>query len=119
MNIEITVNDALCADEVLINLLPDGKNGIFEGYAPNSGTYPIVVFSNISDVPVMAADDREVARQVTIQVSIITEFGDYEDIEARVKDIMENLGFVRVSSISMREENDRMRIIRYVIGLEE
>ena len=119
MNIEITVNDALCADEVLTNLLPEGKNGIFEGYAPNKGTYPIVVFSNISDVPVMAADDREMARQVTIQISIITEFGDYKEMEDRIKVIMEDLGFARLSSITMREQDARMRIIRYVIGLEE
>ena len=119
MSIEKEINTALCNDALLVKLLVEGTDSIFEGYAPDKGVYPMVVFSNISDVPVMAADDREMARQVTIQISIITEFGDYEEMEARIKVIMEDLGFARLSSITMREQDARMRIIRYVIGLEE
>jgi Protein of unknown function (DUF3168). len=119
MSIEADVNNALRSDQELIALLFNGINSIYEGYLPNAADHPAVVFATISDVPALVADDTEKARRVTMQISIVTDFGEYDAIESRVKAIMGNLGFMRANSTGLRDKESRMKIIRYVIGLEE
>ena len=47
------VYQALVRSKTLSQLLAHGKKGIYHGRSPDAGTYPILVYSVISDVPAL------------------------------------------------------------------
>ena len=82
-------------------------------YEEADGQYPFVVYKEISNVPAMHADNAEVAARVTYQISIVTIDDEYEAIETIIKNVMTTMGFLRVSSEELHDNNDYMRVLRY------
>lgn len=115
---------ALVDDERLIELLPSGAKSIFHYVAPATLKYPAVIYSPISDVPILSGDNRELAHRVTIRVHVITaQDCTREELEAfraacgRVKKIMTSLGFSRVQTTPYVEDGQSMLIFDFVKGV--
>ena len=125
--IENEVVGALCASEELMTALPLKDKAVFHFTAPSSepSQYPIIVYSPISDVPVLAGDNREVAHRVTIRIHVIATQRRFDAEEQKflsacrlVKEIMTGLGFVRRQTTPFVHDGKIMRILDFVKGVE-
>ena len=103
---------ALTADPALENI------PVVKYYEEAEGQYPFVVYKEISDVPALHADNREVAARVTYQISIVTDNDDYAAIETIVKQIMTVMGFLRVDSEELHDGDDYTRVLRFCRAVE-
>ena len=116
--LEAEIYAALLGDETLMGFLPDGGKSIFHLQAPAVyPDYPILVYTPISDVPVLHGDNGENLHRVTIRLHIIAE--DYTEIYAAVKRIMAALGFTRVQATPFIDADGRRILIadfKIVIG---
>lgn len=101
--LEAQVYDALINNAELMGMLPSsGDVPIYHLFAPAGDIqrYPILVYSSISDVPVDYGDDEETFHRVTIRISIITNDGQYSEINKVIREIMtQQLEFVRVQTV--------------------
>ena len=87
--------------------------GVTKYYADYNGIYPFIVYREISNVPAMHADNVEVAARITYQISIVTSDDDYFSIEDTVKKVMSDLGFMRIDTVELREDNNYIRVLRF------
>ena len=123
MNIKEKVYAALNGSEILTNLLSKDKRGqsIYHGLSPDAGSYPILVYSVISDVPAVVADATEMERRVTFRIHIITTDGVYEPIYQEVAQIMLGLGFMRLSTQEIAEQSKNLtqfiKVVDFRIGI--
>lgn len=62
---------ALRGSSTLTTLLAGGASGIYHGVSPDAGTYPVIVYASISDVPTLSADDELWSHRDTIRITII------------------------------------------------
>ena len=71
MNIKEQVYQALSRSKKLTALLAHDRRGrcIYPMRSPDAGSYPILVYSVISDVPAVMADGEERERVVTVRAS--------------------------------------------------
>ena len=114
--LEAEIYAALTSDETLMGFLPKGKESIFHLQAPSEyPDYPILVYTPISDVPVLHGDNAENLHRVTIRIHIITGEVDYSEIYAAVKRLMAGLGFTRVQATPFIDEGKRMLITDFRI----
>jgi len=95
--LEEKIYSALVNDTELMDLLPDKEKSIFHLQAPSDDypRNPIIVYTPISDVPVLAGDDLEALHRVIIRIHIITVDGAYRGIYGALKRIMNEVGFSR------------------------
>ncbi len=95
--LEEKLYSALINDTELMDLLPDREKSIFHLQAPSDDypRNPIIVYTPISDVPVLATDDLETLHRVLIRIHIITVDGAYRGIYGAIRRIMCGLGFSR------------------------
>lgn len=124
--LEEEVRTALIENADLMAVLPNGVNGIYHLVAPtvDPKRYPIIVYAPISDVPILAGDNREVAHRVTIRIHVITSQKRYKAEEEKfvsscrqVREIMADLGFIRRQTTHYCEEGKEMRIFDFVKGV--
>ena len=106
-DLQKTVYDALVAAPGLSEV------GVTKYYADYNGSYPFLVYKEISNVPALHADNVEVAARVTYQISIVTADDEYTAIENEVKKVMSDLGFLRVDSTEIKEDEDYIRVLRF------
>ena len=113
------VYQALRTSKELTSQLAKDRKGrcIYHGISPDAGSYPILVYSLISDVPALAADGREQERRVTIRIHILTKDGRYSGIYAAVQKVMLNLGFIRAQTVELAEKDVLIRVIDYKTGI--
>lgn len=80
---------------------------------------PCIVYSIISDVPHMHADNAEVATRIAVQVSIVSNVDDdVDELEEAVADVMRGIGFMRVSRDEITEEEKFYTIaLRYATAV--
>lgn len=78
-----------------------------------SASHPVVVYQEISNVPAMNADNTEILRRVTFQISIGTNDDEYQNLESTVEEVMRTLDFVRIDSRDIFDEV-YWRVIRFV-----
>ena len=73
MNIKEKVYAALMSSPELKALLVKDRKGrcIYPGVSPNAGSYPILVYNIISDVPALVADGEEMERLIFLQVLFV------------------------------------------------
>ncbi len=110
--LESTIYAAMTADENLMELLPNRESSIYHLQAPSVyPDLPIIVYSPISDVPVLHGDNSETLHRVTIRLHIVTGENDYSELYAVIKNLMAELGFTRVQSTPFRDEDGEFIMI--------
>ncbi len=107
------------SDTDLTSLLAEKEKSIRADMTSYGGRYPVLCYQVISDVPHMWGDDRETARRITVQLSILTESGADREIVSKVREIMEGLGWARISTDRMLDGKLRITALRYVIAESE
>lgn len=95
MSVLSDVYDVLRNDSVLTAMLANGADSIYHGRDPDAGSYPVLVYSNPSDIPAITADNAERYRYVVVRIHICTTDGAYSKIYARVNADMLYLGYMR------------------------
>ena len=124
--LENLVRAALIGNEELMSVLPLGERSIFHHVAPTieQKRYPILVYSPISDVPVLAGDNSEIAHLVTIRIHVIALQKRFEVDEQNfiaacklVKKIMTGLNFARRQTTPFIDDGKIMTILDFVKGV--
>lgn len=76
--------------------------------------YPHVVYREISNVPALHGDNREIFFRSVYQVAIVTDNDEYEELETAVETAMLNLGFVRSDTQDIFDGNFN-RVLRFSV----
>ena len=118
MSIAKMVYQALVRSRELTQLLAHGKKSIYHGRSPNAGTYPVLVYSVISDVPALSADGTELERRITVRIHILTKDGRFRAIHRAVQNTLLPLGFVRVQTQEFVEKDIFVEITDYKTAVE-
>ena len=118
MNIKEKVYQSLMSSpELKALLVKDRKDRcIYPGQSPNAGSYPILVYNIISDVPALVADGEEMERRVTIRIHILTKDGHYSPIYAALQKVMLGIGFMRSQTMDLVENGLFILCVDYKIG---
>ena len=118
MNIKEQVYQALSRSKKLTALLAHDRRGrcIYPMRSPDAGSYPIRVYSVISDVPAVMADGEERERVVTVRIHILTKDGNFESILREIQKVMVGIGFVRAQSVEFAEGQLFIMAIDYRTG---
>lgn len=118
MTIKETVYQALMSSPELKALLVKDRKGrcIYPGISPNAGSYPILVYNIISDVPALVADGEEMERRVTVRIHIMTKDGNYGRIYSALQKAMLGIGFMRSQSVEITEKDVFILCVDYKIG---
>ena len=119
MNITERVYQALMDSKKLTAQLVKDRKGrcIYHGISPDAGSYPILVYSMISDVPALAADGQEQEHRITMRIHILTRDGRCSSIYAALQQVMQQLGFVRYQTVDLAEKGLFIRMVDYKIGI--
>ena len=119
MNIKEKVYKALSTNRELTSLLVKDRRCrcIYPGVSPNAGSYPILVYNVISDVPALVADGEEMERRVTVRIHILTKDGHYEPIYDALRKVMLRLGFMRKQSLETAEKDVFVYCVDFVAGI--
>ena len=118
MSIAKMVYQALVRSRELTQLLAHGKKSIYHGRSPNAGTYPVLIYSVISDVPALSADGTELERRITVRIHILTKDGRFRAIHRAVQNTLLPLGFVRVQTQEFVEKDIFVEITDYKTAVE-
>ena len=105
--LEAQVYNALINSEELMGMLPSGGGiPIYHhlAVAGDNQRYPILVYTVTNDVPVIYGDDGEEFHKVTIRISIVTNDGQYSELNRVIRRIMtQDLEFERVNTVPMAD----------------
>lgn len=106
-NIDVLAAKALTEYEPLTSLLANGAESVYHDDAPENGEYPILQYTAISETPAMHADNRAVALQKVIRVTVInsTNAGRHAFKEAIMK-AMTDAGFMWQSTNTARSDRE-------------
>ena len=118
MSIAKMVYQSLVRSRELAQLLAHGKKSIYHGRSPNAGTYPVLVYSVISDVPALSADGTELERRVTVRIHILTKDGRFGEIHHAVQNALLPLGFARAQTQEIVEKDIFVEITDYRTAVE-
>ena len=118
MSVAKMVYQSLVRSKELTQLLAHGEKGVYHGRSPNAGTYPIVVYSVISDVPALSVDGTELERRVTVRIHILTKDGRFREIHKAVQNALLLLGFVRSQTQELTEKDIFVEITDYRTAME-
>ena len=118
MNIKEKIYAALMSSPELKALLVKDRKGrcIYPGISPNAGSYPILVYNIISDVPALVADGEEMERRVTVRIHILTKDGNYGRIYSALQKVMLGIGFMRSQTVEITENDLFILCVDYKIG---
>ena len=118
MNIKEQVYQALMRSKRLTSQLAHDRKGrcIYPMRSSDAGSYPILVYSVISDVPALMADGEERERGVTARIHSLTKDGNFESILREVQRAMIGIGFVRAQTMEFAEGNLFIMAIDYRTG---
>lgn len=118
MSVARMVYQSLVRSKELTQLLAHGKKGIYHGRSSNAGTYPVLVYSVISDVPALSADGTELERRITVRIHILTKDGRFRAIHRVVQNTLLPLGFVRAQTQEIVEKDIFVEITDYRTAVE-
>ena len=111
--LEEKVYSALISDAQLIGLLPKKDKSIFHLQAPAQyPDYPILVYTPISDVPVLHGDNVEKLHRVTMRIHIVN---GTPAIYESVRRIMAELGFTRTQTTQFFEDGRKIQAVDFYI----
>lgn len=110
--IEEEIYSALINNENIMELLPNRESSFFHIRAPSVyPDYPILVYSVISDVPVLHGDNSENLHRVTVRIHIIVDEDNYPPLYDAVLRVMDNLGFTRLQSTPFMDDDGKFMMI--------
>ena len=112
------VYQALARSRELPQFLAHGKKSIYHGRSPDAGTYPIIVYSVISDVPALSADGTELERRITVRIHILTKDGRFREIHKAVQNTLLPIGFIRAQTQELTEKDIFVEITDYRTAVE-
>ena len=118
MSVARAVYQALSHSRDVTQILAHRKKSIYHGRSPDAGTYPIIVYSVISDVPALSADGTELERRVTVRIHILTKDGRFREIHKAVQNALLPLGFVRAQTQELTEKDMFVEITDYRTAVE-
>ena len=118
MSVAQMVYQALVRSKELTQLLAHGKKSIYHGRSSDAGTYPIIVYSVISDVPALSADGTELERRITVRIHTLTKDGRFRAIHRAVQNVLLLLGFVRAQTQELVEKDIFVEITDYKTAME-
>ena len=118
MSIAKMVYQSLVREKELTQLLAHGKKSIYHGRSPNAGTYPVLVYAVISDVPALSADGTELERRITVRIHILTKDGRFRELHRAVQNALLPLGFVRTQTQELVEKDIYVEITAYRTAVE-
>jgi hypothetical protein len=95
----------------ITSLLASSKDSIYHGWSEDAGTYPVIIFGIVSDVPALSCDNDEVAHAVTVRIHIVTKNGAYQQIYQAVQAEMKRLA-IRTALEDMVSVCQWMRLMR-------
>lgn len=92
---------------------------VYHDNAPENGVYPVLQYQSLTESPALQADNKTVAREVIIRVTLInnTPVG-REEIKNSVIEAMENEGFMWQNTNTVRDKNEYYTAIDFSIGEE-
>lgn len=91
---------------------------VSKDFSEYDGVYPHVCYREISNVPALHADNRELFFRAVYQVAIVTNDDDYEALESAVERAMLALGFIRSDTQDIFD-GDYNRVLRFSISLQK
>lgn len=71
---------------------------VTKDFSEYENVFPHIVYKEISNVPAIHGDNRELFFRSVYQVAIVTDNDDYEELESAVEDAMLALGFMRTDA---------------------
>jgi hypothetical protein len=89
---------------------------IYHVRSPDAGSYPILIYSIISDVPALTADNTEEERRVTVRIHICTRDAAYEPIFSKVNAAMLGIGAMRYSTNEIFVDGEFIMVCDYTLG---
>ena len=105
--LEAQVYNALINSEELMGMVPSGGGiPIYHhlAVAGDNQRYPMLVYTVTNDVPVIYGDDGEEFHKVTIRISIVTNDGQYSELNKAIRRIMtQDLEFERVNTVPVAD----------------
>lgn len=88
---------------------------VTKNYSEYEDVYPFLCYREISNVPALHGDNREIFYRAVYQVTIVTDNDNYEELEAAVETIMLSLGFMRTDAQDIFDGNFN-RVLRFAIS---
>ena len=87
--------------------------------AGTSSRVPYLVYSVISDVPILSGDDAEYQSAVTMRIHIVVDTGsDYGKIYAVTNPLMLGLGYMRYQCNEIIDDGHIVYVTDYKIGVD-
>ena len=112
--IEEKIYSALINNTKIMELLPSGERSIFHLQAPSVfPEYPILVYTPISDVPILHGDNLEFLHRVIIRIQIITTNGNYTPLYLEIKKLMAGLNFTRLHAVPVVQDGRKLLTIDF------
>lgn len=103
--------------QVVSTLKNQLKIPVYHHYSPENKDFPNIVYSVISDVPALHADNAELNSNITIRLYLITRDGVYYSIQKAINNIMINLGFSRGQSTEITQDGYKVKTLDYKISI--
>lgn len=91
---------------------------VTKNFSEYEGIYPHIVYREISNVPALHGDNREIFFNSVYQVAIVTDNDEYEELEAAVEAAMLALGFMRSDTQDIFDGNFN-RVLRFSISRQK
>ena len=110
-----TTMQALKNDNDLCDLLAEGNKSIYHLKSKDAGSYPILIVSIISDVPINVSDDTEILHKITLRIHIITDDGVYTNIYKKINNVLVNIGYNRKQTVELYEDDLYIKVCDYSI----
>ena len=88
---------------------------VTKDFSEYENIYPHICYREISNVPALHGDNREIFFRSVYQVAIVTDNDEYEDLETAVETAMLGLGFVRSDTQDIFDGNFN-RVLRFSIS---
>ena len=89
---------------------------VTKDFSEYEGNYPFCCYREISNVPALHGDNREICFRSVYQVAIVTADDEYEELETAVETAMLNLGFMRTDAQDIIDVNFN-RVLRFTIAV--
>ena len=117
VNIDEIAAQALMNSETLTSMLANGADSVYHDNAPEDGEYPIVQYTDVTEVPVLHADNNVVAFQKIIRVTIINNTPVNRSVlKEKVINAMVSAGFSWQSANTVKSDREYYTAIDFSYG---